>query len=86
MILVSLCLEVLLSIPPAVTGWLARSCLGSLSRIYRQATLEAPQAYIAIVSTSYSESFQYFDLPMQLATAGLKAIATWPNETTFALK
>jgi hypothetical protein len=33
--------QVLLSIPPAFTGLLARSGLGPLSKIYRQATQEA---------------------------------------------
>jgi len=53
---------VLLSIPPAVTGWMARTFLGPLSKIYRQATQEK------------------FDLPSQLATAGLNCIA---NVATF---
>jgi len=55
-------LAVLLSIPPAFTGLLARSGLGPLSKIYRQATQEN------------------FDMPMQLATAGLNSIA---NVATF---
>eukprot|EP00913_Durusdinium_trenchii_P024756 g23237.t1 len=55
-------LMVLMGIPPAFAGFVARIMLGSLSKIYRQATQE------------------YFDLPMQLATAGLKAIA---NVATF---
>eukprot|EP00435_Cladocopium_sp_Y103_P043160 s1308_g12.t1 len=55
-------LAVLLSIPPAFTGLLARSGLGPLSKIYRQATQEK------------------FDMPMQLATAGLNSIA---NVATF---
>eukprot|EP00434_Breviolum_minutum_P023815 symbB.v1.2.021008.t1/scaffold1777.1/size101761/3 len=53
---------VLLSIPPAVTGWMARTFLGPLSKIYRQATQEK------------------FDMPSQLATAGLNCIA---NVATF---
>lgn len=55
-------LAVLLSIPSAFTGILARSGLGPLSKIYRQATQEK------------------FDMPMQLATAGLNSIA---NVATF---
>ncbi|CAJ1424972.1 unnamed protein product [Effrenium voratum] len=51
-------LFVLMGIPPAFTGWLARTVLGPLSRIYSRALQE------------------YFDLPTQLASAGLKAIAT----------
>ncbi|CAK9055773.1 Uncharacterized protein SCF082_LOCUS30117 [Durusdinium trenchii] len=103
----TLLMLVLMGIPPAFAGFVARIMLGSLSKIYRQATQEAVRArrrsrrasraaegalvfmpgllWVRSTPGTAGEAVvttppQYFDLPMQLATAGLKAIA---NVATF---